>query len=441
MNKTFKKSLVALVSGLMLTACGANSGSGNSSEQTKSSDNQSNKPVEITFWHAMNGPHQEALTELTKEFNESQNKYHVTEQNQGSYADLTKKVMAAGVSKDLPTMSQATQSNIPDWTKNQLLAPLDDILKGDDGFTQEELDDIYPGFMQSVEYKGKTMAMPFSKSVRVMFVNDDILKEYGVDVPKTWDDVKALGEKMKAKGDKRYAMGLEKTIDMELETMARQNGADWIKKDLSNVDFASDKALEPLKFIKDGIDAGWARTAGEDGYMSGPFGRGEVALYIGSSAGLAHITPTAKENNVNWSAQELPVYNKGEKMTLLAGNDLAVFKSASDEQKKGAVAFMHFLLKPENTAKWATKTGYVPVNRKGVAEKSYQDYLKETPQAEAATKENEYATSQAQFVGSGEYRDNWSKIQDKMLVENQDLKQTMEQFQTDTKKIIEDNNK
>lgn len=440
MNKTFKKSLVALVSGLMLTACGANSGSGSSSEQANNNQS-SDKPVEITFWHAMNGPHQEALAELTKEFNESQSKYHVTEQNQGNYADLTKKIMAAGVSKELPTMAQATQSNIPDWTKNKLLAPLDDILTGEDGFTQAELDDIYPGFTESVKYQGKTMAMPFAKSVRVMFVNDDILKEYGVDAPKTWDDVKALGEKMKAKGDKRYAVGFEKYIDMELETMVRQNGADWIKKDLSNVDFSSDKALEPLKFIKDGIDAGWARTAGEDGYMSGPFGRGEVAVYIGSSAGLAHISPVADENNTHWSAVELPTFGGGDKLTLLAGNDLTVFKSASKEQQKGAVAFMHFLLQPENTAKWAIKTGYVPVNRKGVAEQSYQDFLKETPQADAATKENEYAGSQAQFVGSGEYRDGWQKIQDKMLVENQDLKATMKQFEEDTKKIIEENNK
>ncbi|MDO4670006.1 MAG: ABC transporter substrate-binding protein [Aerococcus sp.] len=439
MNKTFKKSLVALVSGLMLSACGANSGSGSSDQANN--NQKSDEPVEITFWHAMNGPHQEALTELTKAFNESQSKYHVTEQNQGNYSDLTKKIMASGVSKELPTMSQATQSNIPDWTKNNLIIPIDDLIKGEDGFSQEELDDIYPGFLESVKFNGKTIAMPFSKSVRVMFVNDDILKEYGVDVPKTFDDIKALGEKMKAKGDKRYALGLEKSVDMELETMARQNGADWIKKDLSNVDFSSDKALEPLKYIKDGIDAGWARTAGEDGYMSGPFGRGEVALYIGSSAGLAHITPTAKENNVNWSTAELPVFGGGDKLTLLAGNDLTIFKSASKEQQQGAIAFMHFLLKPENTAKWAVKTGYSPVNRKGVAEKTFQDYLKDTPQADAATKENEYAGSQAQFIGSGEYHDGWQKIQDKMLVENQDMKQTMKQFEDDTKKIIEENNK
>ncbi|WP_282920163.1 hypothetical protein [Ignavigranum ruoffiae] len=51
--------------------------------------------VKVTFWHAMNGPHQEAITELVKQFNESQDQYEVVEQNQGEYDTLNQKVLGA----------------------------------------------------------------------------------------------------------------------------------------------------------------------------------------------------------------------------------------------------------------------------------------------------------------------------------------------------------
>lgn len=438
MNKQIKRGFLALASALLLGACG-NTNDQTTTEQSQASTGSSAEPVEITFWHAMNGPQQEALTDLVKAFNESQDRYEVKAQGQGDYDTLSQKVMAAGVSKDLPTLAQATPSNIADWTHNKLLTPLDDLIKGKNGFSDAELNDIYPGFMDGVKYEGQLMGMPFSKSVRVYFVNTDILNEYGVDVPKTWDDVKALGEKMKANGDKRYALGFESGVEMEVETMARQNGSDWFKSDLSTVDLASDQAIAPLQYIKQALDEGWARLPGEDDYMATPFGRGEVASFVSSSTGLAYIPPVAKDSGIHWTAVELPTFGAGDPLTLLAGNDLTVFNAASDEQKQGAVAFMHFLLEPENTAKWAVASGYLPVTRAGLNTAIYQHYLKDHPEAMAATKEAEYAMAQTKFVGSGEYREDWKKAQDQMLLEGKDIKTTMQQLEATAKQIIAKN--
>ncbi|MDO4679922.1 MAG: ABC transporter substrate-binding protein [Aerococcus sp.] len=436
MKQQLKRGLLALASVLLLSAC---VNTDKPAQESSTAEKTTDTPVEITFWHAMNGPQQEALSDLVKAFNQSQKTYHVKEQSQGDYDTLSQKVMAAGVSKELPTLAQATPSNIADWTHNNLLTPLDDWIKGKDGFTDKELDDIYPGFMDGVKYQGKLMGMPFAKSVRVFFVNTDILKEYNVDVPKTWEDVKAFGEKMKANGDSRYALGFESGVEMEVETMARQNGAAWIKSDLSTVDIASDKAIEPIQYIKQALDAGWARLPGEDDYMSTPFGRGEVATFASSSTGLAYIPPIAKDSGIHWTAVELPTFNEGDPLTLLAGNDLTVFKDASDDQKRGAVAFMHFLLQPENTVKWAVASGYLPVNHAGMNTETYQNYLKEHPEAKAATKEAEYAQAQTKYVGSGEYRDDWKKAQDQMLLEGKDIKTTMEQLEQNAKDIIKKN--
>lgn len=450
MNKKFLLGLMLTMLVFVLAACGG-SGEESTTEEEASGDeaaaeNSENSEEEasgekttVTFWHAMNGPHQEAITELTNKFNESQEAYEVVEQNQGDYSTLNQSIMASGVSDDLPTISQATASNIPDWASNDLIIPLDDLLAGEN-FDQETVDSIIPGFLDGSTYEEQTMAVPFSKSVRIMYVNEDILEEYDTEVPTSFEEVQALGEAMQEAGDERFALGLESGIEMELETMARQNGAEWISDDLSTVDIGEENATEPMQYIVDAIDAGWARTAGEDGFMSGPFGRGDVALYLGSSAGLSHVEPGAEESGMTWSTAELPVYNEGEPLTLLAGNDLTVFASATDEEQQGAAAFMNFLLQPENTAEWAIATGYVPVTTAGLEDESYQTYLEENPNAAAAATETEYAIASPMFAGSGEYRDSMLEAQDAILIDDADVTETMQNLQEEVTTIIEENN-
>ena len=160
-------------------------------------------------------------------------------------------------------MSQLTPGDVPNLANDGLLLSLNDILVSDIGFTQEQLDDVYPGFLSSSVYNEEMYAVPFSKSTRVMYYNQDLLDEYGVEVPETWAEVEVLGEKMVTAGDDAVAMGLENGYEMEYETIARQNGSNWITEDLE-VDIDSDKSVETLEFLMNLIDQGYARTAGED---------------------------------------------------------------------------------------------------------------------------------------------------------------------------------
>ena len=90
---------VLLSASLLLAACG-NKGATNE----EANEGVNGETVEITFWHAMNGPHQEAITNLTDEFNDSQDTYYVKEQNQGDYDTLNQSIIAGGASQTLPTM-------------------------------------------------------------------------------------------------------------------------------------------------------------------------------------------------------------------------------------------------------------------------------------------------------------------------------------------------
>lgn len=385
--------------------------------------------VQVTFWHAMNGPHQEMITTLVEEFNASQDSVEVIEQNQGDYSTLQQSVMASAASGDLPTMTQLTSAHTPDYMNQGFLVPLDDLLVEENGFTSDLLEGIYPGFIDGVTYDGQMFAVPFSKSVRLMFVNEDLLAEAGVEVPTTWEEVRELGIALDEAGIETPALGLENSISMELETMARQNGAKWITPDLSEVEIASETAIEPVQFVYDMIAEGHARTAGEDGFMSGPFSSGETALYIGSSAGLAFVLPGVEENNITLSTAEIPVYGDGEPLTLFAGNDLGVFASATPEEQAGAVQFLAFLLEADNTASWAAATGYLPVTQPGAESETWKNYLEENPLVEPASKELEYGMSQPGYVGASEVFSEIELAIERIMLNDADIQTELQEIE------------
>ncbi|EXJ24097.1 Glycerol-3-phosphate ABC transporter, periplasmic glycerol-3-phosphate-binding protein [Alkalibacterium sp. AK22] len=400
---------------------------------------ESTETVEIDFWHAMNGPHQDAITALTDRFNESQDDFYINEQGQGGYAELSQSVMGAGVSGDLPVMSQLTASDVPDMASNGLLVELSTDFLTSNGMSEDTLDDIFDGFLMTSVYNGEKYAMPFSKSTRLMYYNQGILDEYGFDVPQSWDEIIELAEAMTDAGDDRVTMGFENGFEMEFETMARQNGANFIDRDTLSVEIDSAESVEALEFIVNMFEEGFARTAGEDGFFSGPFGRGESALYIGSSAGIAHVQPVADENGLDWGTAEIPTFND-ENLTLFAGNELGLYASASEEEQRGYVAFMEFLLQPENTAEWAMATGYVPIRESALEDEDYMAFLEENPQQQAANRMLSYGMASPTFAGHGQFRNVLVDAMDDVAVSGMEPQSVLESLQQETEAIIEANN-
>lgn len=438
-KKLAKMSLAMMSAGALLAACGNGDSADSGKDTSAGADDQAtvtelSEPVEITFWHAMNGPHQEALTELVNKFNESQDMVTVNEQGQGSYDDLNQSIKAAATSGDLPTMTQLTPTDVPELASNDILVPLTDEYLTERGLEQETLDDIYEGFLDSSLYQGERFALPFSKSVRVMFYNQDLLDEHDAEVPKSWDDLVALGQKMAEANSDAVALGLENGIEMEWETLARQNGSKFADGEVAELN--TPEAVEPLEMIQTMLDEGYARTAGEDGYMSGPFGNGASAVYIGSSAGTAHVAPAAE--GINWSTAPIPTYNDTE-LALFAGNDLGLFQSASAEEQLAFVEFMKFLLEPENSAQWAEATGYLPVRQSALESDSYQKFLEENPAYKAPTEMLDYGMASQTFANYSTFRQNTIDAMESVTISGNKPQDALDTLQKQTEALYQEN--
>lgn len=329
-------------------------------------------PVEIEFWHAMNGHHQEVLEALTAKFNE-ENGMGITVKlvNQGGYGDLSKKLMAGVASGEFPDMAQVYDN----WIINYLekVVVLDDYIANSE-IGLSDFEDIVASYREENHEFGAYYTMPFNKSTYIYFYNKTLLNELGMEVPTTWEE---LYDVSKAAYEKtgNAALGYDDLTGM-FQSFVLQNGGEFITQN-GEVKFTDEKGVEALKFFFDMYEEGVARIAGEDVYHSGPFSNGDLFAYVGSSAGLAYINPNgfelgvaALQSNVAAAAPQ-------------AGTNLAMFAEETDNQL-AVWEYMKYLTSVEATTEWAMETGYLPVRISAYESETFQAYLADSEAMQAA---------------------------------------------------------
>ncbi|MBT9281119.1 MAG: extracellular solute-binding protein, partial [Hydrogenibacillus schlegelii] len=178
---------------------GDNAARGSTAEATNAGNfpTRLSGPVEITFWHAMTGHHEEALRAIADRFMADHPDIRIKLVGQGNYGDLQEKLTAAAKSKTLPVMAQVIETWVTDFKQNGLVTDLTPYIEHPDiGWTKEELDDIVEVFRKANQWDGRYFSLPFSKSTQILFYNTDLFQERGVKVPKTWDELRQAAEKL-----------------------------------------------------------------------------------------------------------------------------------------------------------------------------------------------------------------------------------------------------
>ena len=337
-------------------------GCGSKGNDTSSADivTEIKEPVEITFWHAMNGDLEKSLTSLTEKFMAENPNIKVTLQNQSSYKDLQQKITATVASpKDLPTMTQA----YPDWMfnpiKDNLVTDLTPYIENET-LKFDNYEDILPSFREAAKIDGKIYGMPFNKSTEVLWYNKTLLDELGLKAPTNYEELAQVSKTIKEK--KGIAGAGFDSLNTYYTTFLKTEGKTFD----SNFDVTDEASAKALNYYLEGVKEGYFRIAGTDNYLSGPFGNGTVAMYVGSNAG-ENFVKQGVGDKFEVAAAPYPT-----SASLQQGTDLYVFSSATAEQKTAAYMFLKFLTTKENQITWASETGYMPVRQSAIDSEEYK---------------------------------------------------------------------
>jgi len=368
---------------MVLMACGRIAGSG----KTK-----------VTFWHGLSGPIGDVLNEMIREFNRSHPDIEIVANPISSYAALSQKLMASIQAKKQPDIAQVFESWTSKYIDAEVLVNIGDLLSQDKDMSPERIADIYPVFLESNTFDGKIMSMPFNKSVRAYFYNKDEFYRNGLDpnyFPKTWDEFRDYCRKFtKTKpGETRpYIFGTNFNVnEWQFINLLFQAGGRVISEDMKP-ELNSEFGIEALSFITDLLNKDKSIYIVQDYEGQNDFLAGKVAMYEGSSVSITHMRQ--QPINFNMGYAPLPTFRTSK--SSVSGANIVIFKSGNSKREKAAYEFIKWFTDTEQTAKWSSKTFYMPVRRSAMQSPILKDFLKEYPQFAAIFTQLETAVYEPQ---------------------------------------------
>lgn len=348
------------ISLLIFAGCSSN---GSSTQEVVTSLTE---PVDITFWHAFNGEQEDALITMTEQFNAENEMINVTLENQGDYQTLQKKIDAAGQSDTLPTMAIGYSNWMYEYVQNDYLTNLTPYFNNPEIGIDSGL--YVDAFIEEVTAEnGDIYGVPFNKSTEVLFYNSELLAEAGVEVPTT-DQELVSASKTITQETGVTGVGFDSLSNFLAVNIMTCGITSWVD-DNGQMQLDNPCVAQGVQAYQDGINAGYARVAGEDTYLSGPFGNGDLAMNIGSTAGYSFI-----DSSVNGKFEYKIAPYPGD-IAPQQGTNLMMFNTASPEEQYAAWQYMKYLTSDESTIYWAQATGYMPVTKAAYESPEYQEYM------------------------------------------------------------------
>ncbi|WUI00827.1 extracellular solute-binding protein [Spirillospora sp. NBC_00431] len=360
-----KRHLMGVVAAGLTVALGI-SGCGKGSSSSDDSDGTSIKFV-AAIYDKNTKPYWDALI---KEF-ESKNSGYKVNLEMVDWTQMDAKVKTYVQTKQVPDI--LNYNAFSDFARDGLIYKASEVL------SPATLSDFTPTFVEQAKYNGEQYGIPFISSARLLFYNKALFKKAGItEPPKTWDEVKTNAEKVKKAGAIGYGLPLgPEEAQAEFYSWAMNNGGGWV--DASGKWAINQKAnIDTLTFLKDLNKSGLTQPNPESTdrkTVFNQFAQGKVGMSIGgpfTKAGF--IDPVNK--NLDFGVAPLPSKSGSEHNTLGVMDVLAAFKKSDGKNKDAIKKFLDFFYQKENTSKFLTTSGFLPVTKSAGDALSADPYMK-----------------------------------------------------------------
>jgi len=354
--------------------------------------------IKVTFWHGLSGPLGDTLNEMIQEFNRNHKDIEVVVNPISSYTALSQKLMASIQANKQPDIAQVFESWTAKYVEAKVLVALDSLIAVDDDFTDDDLDDIYPVFRQSVSYQGNIWSFPFNKSVRAYFYNKDAFYRAGLDpnhFPATWEEFREYCGKLTRMDPTlgRQTKGTNFNVnEWQFINLLHQAGGQIINEKDTPV-LNSPYGVEALTFITDLINKDKTVYLVREYEGQNDFMAGVAAMYEGSSVSITHMRQQPINFNIGYAP--LPTFRTNK--SAVSGANIVIFKSGDAKRERAAWEFIKWFTDTEQTARWSAATCYMPVRKSAMQTETIKGFLQEFPQFKAIYNQLESAVFEPQM--------------------------------------------
>ena len=326
--------------------------------------------TEIQWWHSMGGALGEALNGLATKFNASQQEYKVVTVYKGQYPESMTAAIAAFRAGNAPHILQVFEVGTATMMAAKgAIVPVAKVMTD----AKEPFDPM--AYLPTVagyysDTKGNMLSLPFNSSTALFYIDRNKFKAAGLPPvpPKTWKELIAVAEKLKAAGqDCVYTSGWPSWVHVEnfsawhnVPIGTKQNGMGGIDTEFK---INSPLHVRHVAMLGDMVKKGLFTYAGRANQADSKFQSGECAMATISAGALAG---TIKAGKTDWELSFLPYHDdvKGAPQnSIIGGASLWVMGGKKPAEYKGVAKFLSFLSQPEIQMEWHTTTGYVPITK------------------------------------------------------------------------------
>ncbi|WHH60929.1 extracellular solute-binding protein [Petroclostridium sp. X23] len=344
----------------------------------------SKEPVTLTLWHNYGGQMKNTMDEMIDEFNETigvEKGIIINVTSISGSATLHEKLtMAANDDPGAPALPDITTSYPKTaliLAEKQLLANLDEY------FTQQELSDYIPEFLEEGKLKrDKLYVFPIAKSTEVLFVNTTIFNRFAKDTGANLEDLQTFEGIMNTSAlyydwtDKQTPaipndgkmFYVPDSLFNYSQIGYKQLGFDFINN--GQINFLTPISLKVWKSFYDSAVQG--RIAVFNGYASDLAKTGDIVCSTGSTAGVVFFSPTVTYTDNTSEPAELailpyPIFEGGERIAVQRGAGMCIVKSTNEKESLASI-FLKWFTAPQNNLRFVSSTGYLPVTNEAFGE-------------------------------------------------------------------------
>jgi sn-glycerol 3-phosphate transport system substrate-binding protein len=325
------------------------------------------------LWYAYGGKNREVLERLLGRFHGDARRPRIAATFQGDYFESLAKVRTAIAAGTAPAMTHVVSEVVPYLAEAGALEPLD-------GYEGAADLDLVPALAQSGTYQGGNerplVAIPFNRSVPIMYVNGALLDRAGVAVPSNWTELRAAANALTVRRGAEVAVwGFECPVSWWFWIALVASAGGKVVDERGVVTLGDEAGIRALDF--------WQTLTHRDRVMRPPLGRdynawqvgtqdflsGRAAILWSSTAFLRYI-----EENASFPVKVAPLARDVRHAIPAGGTFFVLLRAAEEREKRAAWQFLRWMMEREQTIEWATSTGYLPVTRSAIAELTRTGY-------------------------------------------------------------------
>lgn len=340
-----------------------------------------------SLWFAYGGKNREVLLSLVDRFHAAQPRYRIEAVYQGDYFECLAKLRTAIAARAAPALTHVVGEVVPYLSEAGVLEPLARLMPLADL-------DLVPSLAQEGTFTAAQGArerplvcLPFNRSTPIAYYNRGVFRDLGLAPPRTWDELRDTARALVVRrGAETARWGFACPIDWWFwVALVGQAGGDLIEPG-GEVSLGGEAGVRALRF--------WQAMVHEDRTMKPPPGRdynawqatnadflaGKVAMIWTSTAFLRYLEENAgKEGPGRFEVGAAPLPALVRASVPTGGTMFVMPRGAAPEAQEAAAAFLRWMMEPAQANEWATRTGYMPVSRAGLADLEQRGYYREHP--------------------------------------------------------------